>query len=56
MACVAVPWTWMRGILDERVYYPVGSGFVVDETAAGNERIVEDTAEVACPFRSVIQE
>ncbi len=37
-------------ILDERVYYSVGGGFVLDESAAGGDRIVEDATEVAHPF------
>jgi len=34
----------------ERTYYSVGGGFVVDETAAGGNRIVADRTELAYPF------
>jgi L-serine dehydratase len=34
----------------ERTYYSVGGGFVVDEEAAGADRIVADTTPVAHPF------
>ncbi|MER5702502.1 L-serine ammonia-lyase [Micromonospora sp. NPDC002296] len=36
--------------LRERTYYSVGGGFVVDEEAAGADRIVPDTARVRYPF------
>ncbi|TDC64071.1 L-serine ammonia-lyase [Micromonospora sp. KC207] len=36
--------------LRERTYYSVGGGFVVDEAAAGADRIVPDTTRVAYPF------
>ncbi len=36
--------------LRERVYYSVGGGFVVDEEAAGADRIVPDQTEVPYPF------
>jgi L-serine dehydratase len=39
-------------VLRERTYYSVGGGFVVDEQAAGADRITEDTTEVAFPFRN----
>jgi L-serine dehydratase len=35
-----------------RVYYSVGGGFVVDENAAGADRIVPDTTPLPYPFRS----
>jgi len=38
--------------LDERTFYSVGGGFVVDESAAGENRLVEDTTEHPYPFRS----
>ena len=38
--------------LREKTYYSVGGGFVVDETAAGADRIVADTTPLAHPFRS----
>lgn len=38
--------------LYERTYYSVGGGFVVDETAAGGNRIVEDRTELSHPFSS----
>ena len=34
----------------ERTYYSVGGGFVVDEDAAGTDRIVPDTTKVKYPF------
>ncbi|SDI89588.1 L-serine ammonia-lyase [Frankineae bacterium MT45] len=36
--------------LRERTYYSVGGGFVVDEAAAGADRIAEDTTPVQFPF------
>ncbi len=38
--------------LGSRVYYSVGGGFVVNEDAASNDRIVEDKTELRYPFRS----
>jgi L-serine dehydratase len=38
--------------LRSRTYYSVGGGFVVDESAAGADRITEDTTQVAHPFAS----
>ena len=38
--------------LAHRVYYSVGGGFVVDEDAAGSDRITEDKTELPYPFRS----
>ena len=35
-----------------RVYYSVGGGFVVAHEAAAEDRIVEDTTEIAYPFSS----
>jgi len=35
-----------------RVYYSVGGGFVVDEEAAGADRIVEDTTKLQYPFKT----
>jgi L-serine dehydratase len=39
-------------LLLERVFYSVGGGFVVDEAAAGADRIVEDTTTLPYPFTS----
>jgi L-serine dehydratase len=39
-------------LLCEKLYYSVGGGFVVDERAAGADRIVADTRPLAHPFRS----
>lgn len=39
-------------LLDERTYYSVGGGFVVDEAAAGAARVVADTTRVRFPFDS----
>ncbi|WP_227816762.1 L-serine ammonia-lyase [Nitrogeniibacter aestuarii] len=38
--------------VDSRVYYSVGGGFVVNEEAAGADRIVEDTTPLKYPFNS----
>ncbi len=38
--------------LSHRVYYSVGGGFVVDEAAAGADRIVEDTTMLPYPFKT----
>ena len=38
--------------LSHRVYYSVGGGFVVDEDAAGSDRITEDKTELPYPFHS----
>src|SRR5262249_22744481 len=35
-----------------KVYYSVGGGFVVDETAAGADRIVPDAMQLPYPFKS----
>jgi len=37
-------------VVCHRVYYSVGGGFVVDEEAAGADRIVEDTTVLPYPF------
>jgi L-serine dehydratase len=39
-------------LLRERTYYSVGGGFVVDEEAAGADRVVADTTPVRYPFSS----
>ncbi|QXH45956.1 L-serine ammonia-lyase [Pseudomonas xanthosomatis] len=38
-----------------REYYSVGGGFVVDEEAAGHDRIVEDSTVLAYPFTTAKQ-
>jgi L-serine dehydratase len=38
--------------LRSREYYSVGGGFVVDDSAAGADRIVEDRTPLTYPFRS----
>jgi len=38
--------------LDQRIYYSVGGGFVVNEGATGEGRLVEDTTELPYPFHS----
>ena len=38
--------------LRSREYYSVGGGFVVDQQAAGDDRIVEDTTALPFPFHS----
>ncbi|SOD70796.1 L-serine ammonia-lyase [Jatrophihabitans sp. GAS493] len=42
-------------VLRERTYYSVGGGFVVDEEAAGADRIAEDTTPVRYPFNSAAE-
>ena len=37
-------------VLRERIYYSVGGGFVVDEAAAGADRIKSDNTQVRYPF------
>jgi L-serine dehydratase len=39
----------------ERTYYSVGGGFVVNETAAGEDRIVEDSTVLPFPFTTAVQ-
>ncbi|GAA3844509.1 L-serine ammonia-lyase [Saccharothrix violaceirubra] len=39
-------------VVDEAVYYSVGGGFVVDETASGTDRIKADATRLPHPFRS----
>lgn len=39
-------------VLDERIYYSIGGGFVVTEEAADQDRIVEDDTKVPYPFSS----
>jgi L-serine dehydratase len=43
------------GTLHERTYYSVGGGFVVNEEAAGADRIVEDSTPLPCAFHSAAQ-
>ncbi len=38
-----------------RTYYSVGGGFVVDEEAAGADRIVEDTTQIPFAFHSAVE-
>ncbi|WP_149823696.1 L-serine ammonia-lyase [Streptomyces tailanensis] len=42
-------------VLDERTYYSVGGGFVVDEAATGADRVVADTTRVPFPFDSAAE-
>ncbi|MER7693052.1 L-serine ammonia-lyase [Streptomyces sp. NPDC097610] len=42
-------------LLDERTYYSVGGGFVVDEAATGAARVVADTTRVRFPFDSAVE-
>ncbi|MEC7523480.1 MAG: L-serine ammonia-lyase [Myxococcota bacterium] len=39
-------------VLRERIFYSVGGGFVVDDAAADEDRIVEDTTALPHPFDS----
>ena len=41
--------------LSHRVYYSVGGGFVVDEDAAGADRIMEDETQLPYPFRNAAE-
>lgn len=41
--------------LSSKVYYSVGGGFVVNEEAAGADRIVQDSTELPYPFHSADQ-
>ena len=43
-------WDEKQQLLAESVYYSVGGGFVVDETAAGEDVIVEDETVLPYPF------
>src|SRR5436305_2864157 len=38
--------------LEQRVYYSVGGGFVVNEGAAGTDRLMADETPIPYPFRS----
>ena len=38
--------------LDRRIYYSVGGGFVVNEGATGEGRLIEDATELPYPFHS----
>jgi L-serine dehydratase len=42
-------------VLDSKVYYSVGGGFVVNENASGSDRIVPDTTPLRFPFTSAAQ-
>ena len=41
-------------ILRDATFYSVGGGFIVDETAAGADRIVEDDTRLPYPFLSAV--
>ena len=41
-----------RELLDQRDYYSVGGGFVVDEDSAAEDRIVADRTQIPFPFGS----
>lgn len=41
-------------MLHEATFYSVGGGFIVDETAAGADRIVEDDTRLPYPFLSAV--
>jgi L-serine dehydratase len=43
-------WDENGEVVRERTYYSVGGGFVVDENAAGADRITHDTTPLAYPF------
>ena len=39
-------------IVASKVYYSIGGGFVIDEAAAGNDRLIADRTQPAHPFRN----
>lgn len=39
-----------KEVIDCKIYYSVGGGFVVDEAAAGADRIIEDDTQLPYPF------
>ena len=41
--------------IQNKVYYSVGGGFVVNEDAAGKDRIVPDTTTLRYPFKSAVE-
>ena len=41
-------------ILKQSTYYSVGGGFIVDESATGADRIIEDDTKLAYPFRTAV--
>ena len=43
-------WDDQGNLLAQSIYYSVGGGFVVDETAAGEDVIVEDETQLPYPF------
>jgi L-serine dehydratase len=45
-------WDLEGAEIDHRIYYSVGGGFVVNEGATGEGRLVEDTTELPYPFHS----
>ena len=42
-------------VIDSKIYYSVGGGFVIDDSAASNERIIEDQTQVPYLFTSGAQ-
>jgi len=45
-------WDLSGAEIDHRIYYSVGGGFVVNEGATGEGRLVEDSTELPYPFHS----
>ncbi len=43
-----------KELLREATFYSVGGGFIVDEMAAGADRIVEDNTRLPYPFRTAV--
>ena len=43
-----------KALLREATFYSIGGGFIVDEQAAGANRIVEDNTRLPYPFRSAV--
>ena len=48
-------WDGSGNEIGHRIYYSVGGGFVVDEEAAGADRIVEDATTLPHPFKTGIE-
>jgi len=43
-----------KNIVKEATFYSIGGGFIVDEHAAGKDRIVEDNTRLPYPFRTAV--
>lgn len=45
-------WDAMQQQIDQRVYYSVGGGFVVNQGEAGSDRLVADETPITYPFKT----